>query len=108
VDGVGEGLRLVEVRVRSLEPDQVRVRRIREAARDGLLQTRFDAVEALVRALAEQELAVVRIDVARDEAGTPGVRARDQDGVHTHHVGREARADQLGDELLCGHDDLAA
>ena len=108
VDGVRERLRFVQVGVRGLEPDQVRVRRVRQPARDGLLQARFDAVEALVRALAEQELVVVRIDVAGQRARAAGVGARHQNGVDTQHVGRQARAHQLGNELLRRHDDLAA
>jgi hypothetical protein len=72
----------------------------------------FDAVadpeEAFRRALAGHELAVVLVDVAREESGGERVRARDEHGRHAAHVRSETRGVERPDELLRRDEHLAA
>jgi hypothetical protein len=59
-------------------------------------------------ALAGAERLVVGVHVAGDQVGGFGVGAGDDQGRHAHHVGGEARGDQLGDGFARGHEHLAA
>src|SRR5215208_6988322 len=107
MDGIGELLRLLEVRLRSLTPHHVSVRRVGEAPRYGLIHPRIDPVEALHGPLAGQKLMVGRVHVTGDEAGRVGVGPRDNDGRNVHDVGREPGGDEVPDGLG-GNKDLAA
>src|SRR5581483_195410 len=55
VDRLRELLRLTEVGRRRLEPEDVRVRRVREPARDCRIEAVLHAVETLARALTGDE-----------------------------------------------------
>ncbi|MDT4842475.1 hypothetical protein FQZ97_763790 [compost metagenome] len=90
-----------------LAPHQVSVGRVGDAAADGLLQAVLDAVETFLRALAGQEGLVIRIVVAGDQIGGLSVGAGQHNGGHTHHVGGEARGNQLFAGFLRGHEHLA-
>ena len=100
--------RLLHVRRRGLEPDQVRVRRVRKPARDRRLEARLDEEVALRGALAGEELVVALVDVARDQRGAERVGARDDEGRHVADVGREPRGGQRADELARRDEHLAA
>ena len=97
-----------EIRLAGLAPDHVGVRRVREAARDRLLDARLRAVEAFRGALARAERLVVLVDVAREQVGRFRVGAREHDRRHAHHVGREPRGDELLHRFLRRHQHLAA
>src|SRR5207247_8935183 len=90
-----------------LAPQKVRIRSVREAARDGRTQPAIELEEALRSALAPDERTVGRIGVARDQAGTVRVGPGDDQGPDAHHVGREPSRDELLDELRGRDDDLA-
>src|SRR5215211_8316985 len=107
MDGIGELLRLLEVRLRGLAPHHVSVRRVGEAPRYGLIHPRIDPVEALHGPLAGQKLVVGRVHVARDEVCRVGVGPRDNDGRNAHDVGREPGGDEVPDGLGSGNQDLA-
>src|SRR5207237_8585373 len=68
LDLLGEPLRLAEVRVAGLPPEQIGMRGEGEAAPDAMIEPRAVAQpeEALGRPLAGQEVAVAGIDVSRD------------------------------------------
>ncbi len=108
VDRLRELPRLAEIRRRRLEPDEVGIRRVREPARDGGVDPVADAVEALRRPLPRDEVAVVLVDVAREEGGRERVRPRDQHGRDPAHVGGEPGSVERLDELLRRHEHLPA
>src|SRR5271166_6326573 len=73
--------RLFQVGMRSFAPDQIRVRRVGQAASDGRLDATADAIEAFRRALPGTESPIARIDVAGEQVRAVGVGARhDQRG----------------------------
>ncbi len=108
VDRIREPARLLHVGRRGLEPDDVGVRRVGERPRDRRLEPVADAVEALGRPLAGEELGIGRVDVGREELRAQRVGARDDHGRHAHHVGREPGADQRAHELRGRDEHLAA
>ena len=75
VDRVGEGARVLEIRVAGLEPQQVSMGSEGEAAGDAMVEPGavLQAEESLGRAFAGQERAVARVDVAGDQFGAFGV-----------------------------------
>ena len=108
VDRLGELPRLAEIGGRGLEPDEVGVRRVRESTRDGCLDPVAHAIEALRGPLAGDEVAVVLVDVAREEGCGERVRAGDEHGRHAADVGGQPRRAERPDELLRRHEYLAA
>ncbi len=108
VHRVRELARLADVRRRGLAPEDVRVRRVRKCARDRLVDSVLDAVEAFRRSLAGDERAVVLVHVARQQRGRKRVRPREEQRRHVEHVGREARRVERADELRRRHEHLAA
>jgi len=62
VDRVGKDLGFFERGMRRLAPDQIAVRRVRQAARDRLIDPGLDAVEPFGRAFAGQERLVTLVD----------------------------------------------
>ena len=102
-------LRLRHVRRARLAPDHVRVRGVREPARDRGVDAALDPVEALGGALAGlDERAIALVDVARQELRAVGVGPRDEDRRNARHVGREARSDQRANERARRDEHLAA
>ena len=108
MDRLGEPLGFGEIRFCGLEPQHVGVLRVRASARDRRFDAVFDHEEAFRRPLTGTPAAVVFVDVAREQAGAVGIGPRDQQRVHPADIGREPRRDELGDELACGYEDLAA
>jgi hypothetical protein len=109
VDALGELARLADVGLGRLAPDQIGVRRIGQAALDGILDAALDVVEAFVGAvLAQDERLIALVDIAGDQLRRVGVGARHDQGGHVHHVGGQARGNQLLDEFADGHQHLAA
>ena len=108
MDGVGEALGFLQVRLGGLAPDQVGVRRVGESARDGRVESAVDAVEAFHRALAGEEDAVVGIDVGGQQMRAVGVGARQHQRGNAQHVGRETSCHELLHRFLRRHQHLAA
>ncbi|CUJ65274.1 Uncharacterised protein [Achromobacter xylosoxidans] len=108
MDRVGELAGVFQVGRGGFAPDQVGVRRVGQAARDRLVDAGAGAEEAFHGALAGDERAVVVVDVAGHQVGGVGVGAGQQHGGRAHHVGRQARRDQLGHGLAGRHQHLAA
>ena len=94
--------------MRRLAPHEVAVRRVREAARDRLIEPGFHAVETLRRPFAGEERLVAVVDVAEQQVGRVGVGARDQKRRHVADVHRQARRDQVAHRLLRRDQHLAA
>ena len=65
-------------------------------------------IEAFHGALAGEEDAIVRIDVAGQQMRAVGVGASQNQRGHAQHIGCEARRHQLLDGFLRRHQDLAA
>jgi len=103
----GAHLGVGKVRRGRLHPQEVRVRRVREGTRDGLVDARAGLVEALRGALAGAERLVHVVAVGREEVRRLGVRARDHQGRRALDVGSHAGRDQLLDRLLGRHQHLA-
>ena len=93
---------------RRLEPEHVRVRRVRERALDHRLQPVAHLEEALGRPLAGHELAIAGIVVGRQQLRRQRVRACDQHRRHAAHVRGQTRGRQRADELAGRHDHLPA
>ena len=108
VDRRGEVASELDVRLSRLDPQQVRVGGEGESAADDRLDAGTDPVEPFRGALAGGELLVPLVDVAGEQVGGEGIRAGDDDGRHSRHVGREASGVQGADVLLRGHEHLAA
>ena len=94
--------------MRRFAPDQVAVRRVRQAARDRLIDARLDPEEAFGGAFAGAERAVDRIDVAGEQRRGFGVGPRDQHGRHVEHVHRQSGGDEILDRLLGRDEHFAA
>ena len=69
MDRLGEAARKFKIGLAGFAPDQIRVRRIGEAARDGLLKTVLGLEEAFHGAFAGRERLVVVVDVAGEQVG---------------------------------------
>ncbi len=108
VDGRGEFARFLEVGLGRFAPENIRVRGISNGAGDGSLQSSSHVVEAFNGALAGQEFAVARVNVAGEKIGAVGIGARHDQRGDAHHVGREPGGDQFLDCLRCGHQHFAA
>ena len=85
VHAVGEGSRLLEVRMDGFAPDQVGVCREREPAGDAMVEAAslLEAEEAFGRALAGDELAIALVDIAGHQLRALGIGAGDDDGRNT-------------------------
>jgi len=108
VDGLGEQARLLEIGLARLAPDQVGVRGVGEAARDGGLEPVAHVEVALGGALAGGEGAVALVHVAGQQGGGVGVGAGDDEGGDAADVGGESGRDEGADEGLGRHEHLAA
>ena len=91
----GELPRFFQIRMRSLAPEQIRIRSIGQAARDGRLDSAPNAEETFRRALASAESAVARVDVAGQQMRAVGVGARHDQRRYAHHIGRQPRRYQF-------------
>jgi hypothetical protein len=92
VHALGELLCFREVGRRRLAPEEICVRRVLKRPRDRALDAALVAEEPFRRAIAGEELAIARIDVARDELRAVGVGARDEHGRHVENVRRQRAA----------------
>ncbi len=108
MDGVRELAGVFQVGRGRFAPDQVGVRRVGQAAGNGLVDAGAGAEEAFHRALAGDERTIVFIDVAGDQVGGVGIGASQQQRRRTHRVGGQAGRHQLGHGLAGGHQHLAA
>ena len=108
MDGLREFARQLDVGLAGLDPEQVGVRREREAAADHRVEPRRDAVEAFARALAGRERLVALVDIAREQVGRECVGAGDDHRGHVRDVGGEPSGVQGADVLLRRHQHLAA
>ena len=96
MDGLGELARVGEVGMGGLPPQHVGVLSVGEAPGDAGVHAVAHAVEALRRAFAvDDEGAVALVDVAGQQLGGLRVGAGDDQGGRAHHVGGEARGDQV-------------
>jgi hypothetical protein len=105
---LGEFPREREVRGAGLAPHHVGVFGVGDTARQRLLEALLRTVEAFGGALAGEERLVVLVHVGRDDVRRFRVGPRQQHRRHAHHVGREARRDQLLHRFLRRHQHLAA
>ena len=109
VDRVGELLGERQVGRAGLAPDQVGVLGVGQAAADGLVE----AVAWCGRSLrpcarrCRKGLSLSSTSLVTRSAASASVRAS-SDGRHAHHVGGQARGDQLGDGFARRHQHLAA
>ena len=97
-----------EVRLGGFAPNQIGVRRVGKAARDGGIQPAANAEEAFRRALAGEKLGIAWIDVAGQQMGAVGVGAGHNQGRHAHDVGRQTRRHQLLDGFAGRHQHFAS
>ncbi len=108
VDRLGELAGLGQVRGAGLDPDEVGVRGVGQAAGDNRGHAVLHPVEALGGALAGRELGVTLVDVAGQQVGRERVRAGDDQGGGVRDVGGEAGRVEGADVLGGRDEDLAA
>src|SRR5262249_32639855 len=106
-NGFSELLRLREIRLGRLAPDEIRVGSVSQPAREGAFEPALDLEEALDRAATCQELLVARVVIAREQMRAVGVRASDEAGRYVENVRGEASRHELLDELSRRDQDLA-
>src|ERR1700745_415986 len=68
--------RFTQIRFGRFAPEKISVRRVRNCAGDGTFQSRANAEESFTGAVAGQELAVSRIDIAGKQRRAVGIGAR--------------------------------
>ena len=107
MDGFGKLAREVQIGGAGFAPDQIGVRGVSQAARDGLLDTVVGTVETFNRALTGEEGLVMIVNVGGHQIGGFGIGTGQQNGRHTHDVGSQARCAQLGNLLFRGHQHFA-
>ena len=104
---VGKRLCEREIRLAGLAPQQIRVRRVRQAAGYRLLQAWPGFEEAFDRTLTGQVGCVVRIDIGRHQVSRLGIGAGQKHRRHAAHVGGQARCHQLRHGFSCRDQDFA-
>ena len=111
LDRLGEALRILQIRMRRLPPQQIGITRIGQAARDAVIQTRarLQSIKALWRAvLAVDERMIPFVDVGGDQLRAFGVRAGHRQRRRATDIGRQARGDQIALMRLGRDQHLAA
>ena len=96
------------MRFRGFAPDQVGIRSVGQAASDGGSKAAANVEEALGGAFAGKEFAVARVDVAGEQVRAIGVGARHDQRGHAHHIGGQARRDELLNGLDRGDENFSA
>ena len=94
--------------MRSLTPDQVGIRSVGEAARNGGVDAAANAEESFRGPFSGDELAVARIDVAGQQMRAVGIGARHDQCRHAQHIGSQTGRDQLLNGLRGRHQNLSA
>ena len=84
-----------QIRFTSLAPHQIRVRRVGQATRDGLINTWLGLVEAFNGALTSAERLVVIVNIRSQQISGFCVGTRDQNGWCAHHVSSQTCGIQL-------------
>ncbi len=112
LDRLGESLRVVEIGVRGLPPDEIGLVGIGEAARDAVIDAGsvLQTIEALRRAalIEIDEFMVALVNVGGDEFCRLRVRARDEKGRHAADVSREAGGVEIAFMRLGRNEHLSA
>ena len=109
MDGFCESLRFGKIRYRCLTPEKIRIGRISEAPRDGLIEPRAGLVKALLRAFAGQEARVVLVDVRSHHVSRVRIGSRHEERGYVTHIRGKARGNKLlnsfggGDEHFAAH-----
>ncbi|MNL00956.1 hypothetical protein D3C87_1214080 [compost metagenome] len=94
-DRFSEATSFVQVRLGGFAPDQVGVRRVGQAASDGLVQTGAHFVETFLGTFASHEWLVVRVAVRSQQVSGVGVGTGQDDGRSTGNVSSQASSGQL-------------
>src|ERR1700693_6387863 len=79
-----ESPRFIEVRFRGLAPNQIGVGSLRNGASDGRVNPGSNTEESLWGAVAYDEVAIARINVAHQKSCAVGIRSGHDHGRHTH------------------------
>src|SRR5476651_2552718 len=95
LDGLGEATGFVQVRLGGFTPDQVGVRRVGQAASDGLVETGAHFVETFLGTFASDEWLVVWVAVRSQQVGSVGVGTGQDDGRCTGNVSSQTGSGQL-------------
>ena len=89
--GFGENPRLLQVRLRSLPPHEIGIRRVVEAPGDARLDAAAHPEEAFRRPVAFDERMVPLVDIGGKQLGAFRIGAADDQRRGAHHVGGEPR-----------------
>ena len=108
VDGVGKAFCQRQIRRGGFTPNQVRVRRIRQAAADRLFNAGMGAVEAFAGTFAGDEFAVVRVAVRGDQVRRVRIGTGNHQRRHAEHVSSQTRGNQLLNRFLSRNQHLTA
>ena len=108
VDGVGKAFCQRQIRRGGFTPDQIRIRRVRQATADRLFNAGMGTVEAFTGTLACDELAVVRVAVRGDQVRRVRIGTGNHQRRHAEHVSSQTRRNQLLYGFLCRNEHLTA
>ena len=104
----GKAARLIEIGRRGLTPQKIGVRRVGDGPRNRHVETAVDREKALRSPLAGDERMIALVDVAGQQRGAVGIRARDDERRHAHDVCRQARRGEHANELRNRHEHFSA
>ncbi len=76
-------------------PQQIRIRRVRQAPGNCLLNTRSDPVETFSRAFAGTKRQIIGIDIRGQQIGCVGIGAGQNQRGYPGNIGRQARCDKF-------------
>ena len=100
--------REIEVRRASFHPDQICVRRVRQAPRDHRVDSAAYPEEAFRSAFAGAEGHISFIDVAGQQIGSERIGTRDDDARNAADVRSQPSRVERTNVLACRNEDLAA
>ncbi len=107
VDGFGECFGIGEIGLAGFAPDQIRPGSIGQAARNGLLDARFGAIEPFQRAFAGAEGFVIGVDIGGQQVSGFCIGACHEDRRHAQNVGCQPCCSELGNGFTGRHEYLA-
>ena len=103
MDSFRKATRQFQIRRRGFTPNQVSIRRIRQATADCLLNACMSTEEAFVGALAGNKFAVIRVAIGGDQIRRIGIGTSHQQGWNARNVGSQTRRNQFLDCFLSWH-----
>ncbi len=109
VKSLGKALRLLEIRLGRLAPQQIHVRRVGNPTCDSLIETRLHVEEAFSGTSPRciDKRAITLIDIGGQKVRPLGIRTRDEHRRHITNIRGKPGRNELADRVLSRHENLA-